>query len=191
MAYFFVIIFMRDIMSVIMNYLVSMFPYIAYVLPIYGIIRIIYIKYKKKMIDWYHEIILLLYVMFIIGLLSLTIIPKNSNRTHEINLIPFKIFKDIYYEIVVNRNITYLWINLVGNICIFIPIGLFPLILWKVKVGKVIIGGCLLSLFIEISQMFLARATDIDDLILNTIGVIIGVVIFNMLHKYNNEKKEK
>lgn len=35
-----------------------------------------------------------------------------------------------------------------------------------------------MTLFVEIIQMFIGRSTDIDDVILNTLGIIIGYGIF-------------
>ena len=45
------------------------------------------------------------------------------------------------------------------------------------KDKNVIFIGFLISLSIELTQLFLKRTTDIDDLILNTLGVIIGLLI--------------
>ena len=50
----------------------------------------------------------------------------------------------------------------------FIPIGFFIKLLYKINDKKVLIIGFLISLLIEITQIFTGRETDIDDLILNT-----------------------
>ena len=39
------------------------------------------------------------------------------------------------------------------------------------------------SVFIETVQVFLARMVDIDDVILNTLGGVIGYVLFLLLRK--------
>ena len=50
--------------------------------------------------------------------------------------------------------------------------------------------GCRLSLSIEINQLFtLWRATDIDDLIANTVGVLVGYFCFKIIHKLKNIEK--
>ena len=69
----------------------------------------------------------------------------------------------------------------------FIPIGLLVPIIWKLKDKTVILIGFLISLSIELSQLFLNRGTDIDDLIFNTFGTIIGLVIYKIISK--KEKK--
>jgi glycopeptide antibiotics resistance protein len=65
------------------------------------------------------------------------------------------------------------------NIILFIPLGfLLPLIWHNFRSAKnTILFGFGLSLVIEISQIFTYRATDIDDLITNTAGTLLGYLI--------------
>ena len=54
---------------------------------------------------------------------------------------------------------------------------------------KVILAGSGISLCIEIIQLlFCVRATDIDDLILNTTGVIIGYGIYALIQSVRRKK---
>ena len=72
-------------------------------------------------------------------------------------------------------------INIIGNVTMFIPVGLvWPFCFKKLDtVGKVVLAGGGVSLFIEITQLlFYSRCSDIDDLIMNTTGVLIGVIIY-------------
>jgi len=41
----------------------------------------------------------------------------------------------------------------------------------------------LISLFIETTQIFLPRATDVDDLIMNTLGGLIGYILYLLVKK--------
>lgn len=88
-----------------------------------------------------------------------------------VNLVPIVHLFDIYDG----------WImNIVGNICMFIPVGIvWPICFKKLNtVGKTILSGACFTLLIELSQLPLYdRCSDIDDLILNTVGVAIGAVI--------------
>ncbi|MCR4939292.1 MAG: VanZ family protein [Treponemataceae bacterium] len=71
--------------------------------------------------------------------------------------------------------------NIIGNITMFIPVGLvWPLCFKKLdSIWKTILAGGGFSLFIEISQLlFYERSTDVDDLLLNTLGFTIGALIF-------------
>ena len=97
----------------------------------------------------------------------------------RINLLPLVYLMD--YDI--------LWemkINIIGNTTMFIPIGIiWPSVFRKLNThGKVIAAGVGFSLFIEILQLpFYDRVTDIDDLILNSLGFVIGYGIFLLVRK--------
>lgn len=168
-------------MKVIILYIKSMFPYMLITIPIYVLFRLLF--FKKRKINWYREMALLLFVLFIVGLASQALV--SNNRVHSTNLIPFIVLKDTYNEVFINGNINYFLINFIGNIIIFMPLGFFIPLLWNIENKKVILIGFLSSLFIEVVQLFLARGTDIDDLILNTIGSSLGLLIFNILNRKN------
>jgi len=64
------------------------------------------------------------------------------------------------------------------------PFGfLLPMIRKDVNtLGKVVATGFLLSLSIELVQLMLpGRAADVDDLILNTLGLLFGFLAFKLL----------
>ena len=75
-------------------------------------------------------------------------------------------------------------INVIGNIAMFIPVG----IVWPIcfreldNIIKTVLAGVGLIIFIELSQLLcIDRHTDIDDVILNTCGVLIGAgIIFTI-----------
>lgn len=48
--------------------------------------------------------------------------------------------------------------------------------------------GFCFSLFIEFSQLYNNRCTDIDDLILNSIGAFIGLLLFRIWKKLTKSK---
>ena len=71
--------------------------------------------------------------------------------------------------------------NVVGNAAMFIPSGIILPIVYRQlnNFWKVVKAGAFISLCIEILQLpFPSRASDIDDLILNTLGVIVGYGIY-------------
>jgi len=97
----------------------------------------------------------------------------------RINLLPLVYITD--YEA--------LWemkVNLIGNTAMFIPVGIiWPAVFRKLDTHrKVIAAGVGFSLFIEILQLpFYDRVTDIDDLILNSLGFLLGYGIFLLVKK--------
>ena len=77
-------------------------------------------------------------------------------------------------------------LNLVGNIAMFIPLGVvWPLVFPELSThGKAIAAGVGISLTIEVLQLpFFDRASDIDDLILNSLGFLIGYGIYLLVRK--------
>lgn len=76
------------------------------------------------------------------------------------------------------------------NIILFIPFGFIISFLGDGNPGikKVMIYGFLLSLFIEISQIFTYRASDINDIISNSIGSIIGYIFYSIFFKKDIRK---
>jgi len=180
-------------MNKIIIYLFDMISYMLLIMPIYLIIRGFYLKRKKQKINWYHEIGLLGFILFIFGLFSQTIILKVeygingfrfiTNGIHRTNLIPGRVFIEFYYKMNLKDYLNYFIINFLGNIILFIPIGFLLPLLWNLSNKKVIITGFLISFFIEFCQLFLPRWTDVDDLILNTFGSILGLLLYNFLSK--------
>lgn len=82
-------------------------------------------------------------------------------------------------------------LNIIGNITMFIPLGIvWPSVYKKLDAHKkVICAGFGFSLFIEILQLpFYDRVSDIDDLLLNTFGFLIGYVIYLLVKKANRKK---
>ncbi|MBR4305368.1 MAG: VanZ family protein [Ruminiclostridium sp.] len=180
-------------MNAIISYIIKMSPYMLIAIPIYLIFRIIFLKTKKLGINWYHEAALLVFVIFIVGLASQTVIPQLEinengigivqNRVHKTNLIPFKVLSETYTEVFVNGYVNYFIINFLGNIVMFLPFGLFIPLLWRASYKTAVLTGFCSSLFIETCQLFLARGTDVDDLLLNTLGAFVGVLIYKLLYR--------
>lgn len=172
-------------MNKVFTYLSDMFNYIIIAIPIILIIRIIFLCVKKKKFNIKYEISLLIFILFLIGLFSQAFIPNNGK--HITNLIPFKIIYDTYNQVFNKNNINYLIISFIGNVIMFIPIGFLIKKLWNLSDKKTILIGFLISLFIEFVQLFLKRTSDIDDLILNTLGVYLGILLFNIYIKYKKK----
>lgn len=66
--------------------------------------------------------------------------------------------------------------NTILNIVLFMPMGFLLPVIWKEyrSVKKTVFIGFLISVIIELLQMFTYRLTDVDDLITNTLGTFLG-----------------
>ena len=143
---------------------------------------------QQKKVVWKREALLLLmyinlavlirfvfYPFFTVnGEVQPLIINMSSLQPLRVNLIPLVNILD--YDI--KREAA---INIIGNISMFIPTGVIMPILYKRLdcFWKVRLAGAGLSFVIEVIQLlFPGSVTDIDDLILNTLGVAVGYGVY-------------
>lgn len=74
--------------------------------------------------------------------------------------------------------------QLLLNVALFVPLGLAaPFISKRTSLLKVAITGLSLSFLIEFIQIFIGRECEIDDLICNTLGAVIGYLMYLLLRK--------
>ena len=81
-------------------------------------------------------------------------------------------------------------LNLIGNVTMFIPLGIiWPVVFRKLDTHwKVIAAGVGVSLTIELLQLpFFGRASDIDDLILNSTGYLLGYGIYLLVKHWRRK----
>ncbi len=105
-----------------------------------------------------------------------------------IGWIRWKIILEDYAEI---------FVNIAGNIIIFIPVGLLAPFVLKSNDEKVnylplgtktVFLGFALSCAVEFVQLFIDRDSDYNDIILNTAGTLIGFLIY-LLISFIGKKK--
>ena len=92
------------------------------------------------------------------------IIPFNTNFVPVVHLFDYPTRKEAL-------------INLIGNTTMFIPLGIvWPVVFRKLNTHrKAIAAGVGISLAVEILQLpFFSRVTDVDDLLLNSLGYLAG-----------------
>ena len=73
--------------------------------------------------------------------------------------------------------------NTILNIILFIPLGIMLPFLWEKynTLSETLIFGFSMSLAIELLQILTYRATDINDLIANTVGAVLGYFVFRVI----------
>lgn len=137
-------------------------------------------------------IIALFYFMFFSEGFGRTIADRNYSYN-------FVLFKEITRYIVYREKLGMFAVlaNLLGNIIGFVPFGfMMPVISVKRRnFFTMAFLSFLLSLIIESIQLVLRVGSfDVDDLLLNTVGGIMGYVLFRTFSKYrrkNNGKKRQ
>lgn len=172
----------------------SSFIIVALISMALWIIYRLYNVVKNKRINIAREIILFIFFVYFLFLLLLTIFKGgriefsnqfNSYMYREhgllgiINVVPIKetINTFMHSETGMRNSLR----NLIGNILVFMPLGFFiPLLFDKFNnLKKVLKVGCLSSLAIELSQLFVgSNVCDIDDVIYNTLGALAGFICY-------------
>lgn len=76
--------------------------------------------------------------------------------------------------------------NALLNVLLFLPLGGFLPLLWKEfrSFRRTVLFGFSLSLFIEVLQLFTFRASDVNDLLTNTLGTALGYFLAAFLLKH-------
>lgn len=157
-------------------------------------------KCKFKPIIYYIFLIIyiffLIYILFFKGNKNLYDFTFFEYLRNSINLIPFKTICEFIFKLIHNdiNTLTVIY-NLIGNILIFIPLGFFIPSFPKQSSDfkKTVTISFLIILSAEISQLvFMVGYFDIDDIILNLTGVLIGYFLYkNFFIKFllNNPKR--
>ena len=146
---------------------------------------------KQKRIDWKREAVLLLMYINLAVIIRFTFFPmsKVDGRVQPLTFdiataFPFRVNLLPLVNLFDYDSKRDLLVNVIGNVAMFIPSGIVLPIIYKRldTFVKVLLAGGGISLCIEIIQLpFSVRATDIDDLILNTVGVIMGYGIYVLI----------
>lgn len=99
------------------------------------------------------------------------------NPMFNINLIPL---------VDIASNVSAYLVNSALNIILFMPLGFILPLLWDSFRSRraILLTGFLLSLAIELSQLLNYRVTDVDDLITNTLGALLGYELLFFCHRY-------
>ena len=107
------------------------------------------------------------------------VFPFRINLVPLVNLFDYDIFSEAL-------------INFIGNTAMFIPLGIvWPIVFKELDTPlKNLAAGAGFSLLIEILQLpFFDRVSDIDDLLLNTLGFAVGYGVYRLVARINGKKE--
>jgi glycopeptide antibiotics resistance protein len=113
----------------------------------------------------------------------------DSNAYRPYNLIPLVTISK--YFMVEQMSLLRRAGNILGNVYLFIPLGLLlPLVYRKANnIWIILFLSLILSIFFEATQYALASgSSDIDDVILNTLGGISGLLLFRLICIFSKNK---
>ena len=180
------------------------FPFIAF---LFTIPFILYNYHKYGSIHIFRVFIVYTFILYLINIYFLVILPLPTfeealqNTGPYINYIPFSFVKDFILEtpFVWNDPSTYLkaildpsFYVVAFNILMFVPLGMYLRYYFKCSFKKTLLYSFFVSLFFELTQLtglyFIYpnpyRLCDVDDLIQNTLGGILGFLIMGAIIRF-------
>lgn len=156
----------------------------------YAVYRYRKIKRQKLSVSWFSEIMRWLFVCYLTGLVNLVLVPGNlwgsiwySLRVGAaeiefdlpfsggVNLMP-TVVKCLMGELTVGS-----WVRemLAGNLLMFLPMGFFlPFVSERIDRRGILKLAVLIPVVIEVIQLVIGRSFDVDDLLLNFVGILLG-----------------
>ncbi len=169
---------------------------VVFISIIWYLVRVI-CAIKTKRTDWKREIQLIFVYICIVVVARFTFFPFSKVNGEIQPLVfesakafPFRVNWVPFINLFDYPEMRDILINVIGNTAMFIPLG----IVWpSVYKGldthwKIISAGIGFSICIEILQLpFYDRVSDIDDLLLNSLGFIIGYLLYLLVKQINNK----
>ncbi|WP_185147894.1 VanZ family protein [Peribacillus simplex] len=142
------------------------------------------LKYKK-----YVNVLFLSYI-FMLAIVSFWGISISQTRLYgnigdvSHNIVPFHTIETYIFNFQ-HYNFDTWFYNTFGTILAFIPLGiLLPLVFVNLKNITLIVLSLVVSLIIEtIQYVTLLGVFDVDDILLNTFGSVLGFLIFTLIIK--------
>ena len=167
------------------SYIGDILPMIMLFLIMAFLLKIAHFQLTHKKGNIWIEFKLVIYIIY--AFLLFHIVTTTDFISYSNNFIPFKeilrykITSPLFYR------------NVIGNIAVFIPFGylitdIIYMLTKKSNIFMSLIYIFITSLSIEIIQMFIGRSFDIDDILLNTLGGLIGILIYKLIHLFTRRK---
>lgn len=200
-------------MRLFLFFAVRTIPAFVITFLVFSMLRVKFFSHRKINSTGFREFLLSLFAGYIAFLVIMLFTPNsyiaNSgiNLTNEnfdfvgnfkdritsgawgVNLVPFRTIRNyIKYS-----GFLHTMINIFGNIIIFVPFGIllaeiFPKTRNILKILGITFAT---SFFVEFIQFFIGRSVDIDDLILNLLGSVIGYFIWKKILRFKFAKKNR
>ncbi len=160
------------IYNLIKSSILNIWPSLVIVSVTMIVLRIAYSFNHRSTLYFYKEFWTFIGIVYLLLLYEL-VTRVDVNNLSGINLVPFK--EIMRYDI----GSKMFYVTVIGNIALFVPLGfIVSCYINPKKFTPILIIPLLVSFTIELVQLKIGRSFDIDDIILNTIGCIIGYLIY-------------
>ena len=143
-------------------------------------LRLTYMYKNKVKFVLYREILLFFFAFYVLCLFQI-VTSTDTSLTGGSNYIPFKeimryrLFSNLFFK------------NVVGNVILFLPFGYFiSRFVTKKSFFLSLFLILLASVTIEYTQLIIGRVFDVDDIILNVFGGLLGYILYYLSDKFYN-----
>jgi glycopeptide antibiotics resistance protein len=154
-------------------------PMIVMTLVVAITIRVGYLKKHNEKAVLYKEIFNLLFILYILCLFHA--VTYQDVSWSSANVIPFK--EILRYDF--GSGLFYK--NIFGNLLLFLPYGLYVTYYLNLKKSiSVVMYAFVVSLSIELIQSIIGRVFDVDDILLNIFGALLGYFIYKVFDKFED-----
>lgn len=138
-------------------------------------VRIAYLSKRSEEFVLHKEILLLSFILYILCLFQVVTF-QDINTASGNNFLPFK--EILRYEFGHRLFVK----NIIGNVILFVPYGFFATLYIDLKKSKnAFLLVSIASIAIEFTQLGIGRVFDVDDIILNVLGGMIGFYLYRAL----------
>lgn len=169
---------MRSIIDTTVYEILSMtWPTLLIAVILVVTMRIGYLLKHRNEFVFYKEILYLCFMLYILCVFQL-VTAKDINSTEGNNL---RLFSEIFRYDFGSR---LFFKNIIGNVLMFIPYGFFASLYIELKSFlKAFLLVLVASVSIEVTQLVIGRVFDVDDILLNVTGGMIGYLIYIVIYK--------
>ena len=168
---------MNTLVTAIKDVLYDTWPMIALSCVVLISIRLTYLIKNKQRIVLSNEMMMLTFIVYILCLFQI-VTSGDVSGVHGVNV---TLFKELTRYQIGTR---LFYRNIIGNIIMFVPFGFFTSYYLKLNKKRIIFYLALIvSIVIELIQLKIGRAFDVDDIILNIVGSLLGYYLYRIMDK--------
>ncbi len=172
---------MTQVTKTIQSVINLTWPMILISIVIIVSLRVTYLIKNHKHLVLYQELLMLSFIIYILCLFQVVTFQDDVTWSSN-NYIPFK---EIFRYPIGSRLFLK---NVLGNVLLFLPFGFFSSHYLKPKkVYSILILTLIASISIECVQTSIGRVFDVDDIILNVCGGILGYFVYCFLQKIGSK----
>ncbi len=152
----------------------QIWPMIAILSVVLISVRITDLIVNKKKINILQDLINFIFLIYVLMIFHVVTFQDVDWSTYNIvflqEIFRYEIGSELFYK------------NIIGNMVMFVPYGFYLAYYFKqTKPYLVFVLATILSTSIEITQFYIGRVFDVDDIFLNVLGALIGFYLYRLI----------